>query len=333
MQRYSTLFEKIYEINNCKRTAIALIVLCTSGFALNLIWPHKLFYFNQLLLLFMAVTQIIIYGKIKSGKKKIKENLSTQQESEVESSFIMRTEGFITPTSNNLLSLFFVMFYISTMYWLECLEHSPTGVYGGLLGAITFYIGIQTYIEYVSLLYFVSDLGNLNIKNYSFYIPSYTNWIVQLAHEFNYVEKWFLVLGTLYSLIYAINLPRGCFLFKNEIIINTNCNALFIITWLGIILFFAFAVPVFIYLSHYSIKQCIFNCKCKSIKYVEQQIQETDPEITLKRLAIIKSIEETSDYPTKYNSTVLDKLYTAILSFFTLASPFISIIEQIMFNG
>ena len=284
------------------------------------------------------IIQIFVLKKIDLENKALEKDLKERKEMEVWGSFYFKIIKNVSPIHNIIISLFFILIYIFTMFKIGCLEYTPTGIYGGILGAFVFFVGIQAYIKYLALLYFVYDLKRVNIKHYFFYIPALTDWIVILAHEFSYIEKWFLILGLMYSTMYAINIPANAIIFNNGISIQTSSNFLFIITWIGIIIFFALAVPIFTFLSRYFIKECICKCKSISIKNIEKQIEvlsnnasETDLKTIQIKLSLIKEISMSEEYPLKYRHTVFNSFYALCLAVMTLVSPFMSIIKQLFF--
>lgn len=310
------------------------------GHGLNLFWEHKNFCFNQYLLFLMLIIQIFVQNKINSENKILEDQLKERKEIEVWGSFNVKTRKFITPMCNAIISVLFIFIYILAMFKVGCLEHTPTGIYGGVLGAFVFGVGIQTYLKYLALLYFAYDLKRLNIKHYFFYIPALTDWIIQLAREFSYIEKWFLILGLMYSAMYAINIPANTITINSGISFHTSSTFLFLITWIGIIIFFALAVPVFTFLSRHFIKECICKCKCISIKKIEKQIEvlsnnasKEDLVSIQTKIFLIKEISMSEEYPLKYRHTIFDSFYSISLALLTLASPFISIIEQIFTKG
>lgn len=317
-----------------------MFLMALLGHVLNILWEHRYFYFNQYFLFVMLVIQLYVLGKIDMENLEIEKALKERKEMEVWGSFNTKTNKLIHTLKINIISIILVFVYIFTMFKVGCLEYTFTGFYGGLLGALVFYIGIQAYLKYLMLLHFSWDLKNLHIKNYFFYIPALTDWIVRLAREFSYIEKWFLILGLMYSSIYAINIPVGAITINNGISFQTSSNFLFFLTWIGIIIFFALAVPVFTFLSRYFIKECIGQCKCISIKKLEKQIgilsnnaSEEDLNSIQTKLSLIKEISLSEEYPLRYSHTIFDKIYTVNLALLTLISPFISIIEQIIFKG
>lgn len=338
MKKISLLIENWCHNLSYKKIFISLFLIAISGHIFNLFWKHKNFYVNQYLLLIMLIIQLFVLRKIDLENKILEHDLKERAEMEVWGSFHFKTRGFLSRRCNIILSLFFVYIYIFTMFKVGCIEYTPTGIYGGILGALVFVIGIQAYIKYIGLLYFAYDLKKLHIEHYFFYIPAMTDWIVQLAHEFSYIEKWFLALGLMYSIMYAINVPANAIVFNNGILIQTSCNFLFIITWIGIIIFFALAVPTFTFLSRYFIKTCICKCKSVSIKKIEIQIKaltnnasEKDLSNIQAKLSLIKEISLSEEYPLKYQYTVFHSFYTLSLALLTFISPFISFAKQIIF--
>lgn len=332
--------KNIFQKRNYKTLLSCLAVMAVIGHVLNIICEHRYFYFNQYFLFVMLVIQLFVLEKIDAENSAIEKELKDRKENEVWGSFNTKTKKLMHTTKATTISIVLVLIYIFAMFKVGCLEYTITGIYGGVLGALVFYIGIQTYLRYLILLYFSWDLKNLHIKNYFFYIPALTEWIVRLAREFSYIEKWFLVLGLMYSSIYAINIPTGVIVINNGISFQTSSNFLFFITWIGIVVFFAFAVPTFTFLSRHFIKECIGQCKCISIKTLEKQIgilstndSEEDLNTLQTKLSLIKEISLSEEYPLKYKHTVFDNIYTICLALLTLISPFTSIIEQFIFKG
>lgn len=329
--------ENIFQEKKYTAIMMHLGILAIIGHSLNAICGHRYFYFNQYCLFIMLIIQKLVIQKIDRENIAIEKELLNIKETEVRGSFKTKTNFLLHTKKGKIISFFLVLFYIYAMFKIGCLEHTITGVYGGILGAIVFYIGIQTYFRYLMLLYFSQDLKKLQLKNYFFYIPALTEWIVQLAREFSYIEKWFLILGLMYSSIYAVNIPNSI-IYTNKILVYIHSNFIFTLTWIGIIVFFALAVPIFTFLSRYYIKECIRQCKCKSIKSLERQIDilsinstEADLNLIQAKLSLIKEISASPDYPLEYRRTAFDSIYTIFLALFTLISPFTSIIEHFIF--
>lgn len=308
------------------------------GHVLNSVCSHKNFYFNQYILFIMLIIQLFVLKKIDAENLAIEKELKNIGENNVRGSFNTKTKRLLHTTKGKIISIILVLIYIVTMFKVGCLEYTITGIYGGILGAVVFYVGIQAYFRYLMLLYFSWDLKNLQIERYFFYIPALTEWIVRLAREFSYIEKWFLVLGFMYSSIYAVNIPAGAIVIDNGLSIHTSSNLLFLITWIGIIVFFVFAVPTFTFLSRHFIKVCIEQCKSRSIKTLEKQIailsmdtSEKDLKVLQTKLSLIKDISLSEDYPLNYKHTFFDRIYTVCLASLTLVSSFTSVIEQFIF--
>ena len=317
---------------------VFLVTVAIIGHILNSVCSHKNFFFNQYILFIMLIIQLLVLKKIDEENLAIEKELKAIGEHNVRGSFNTKTKMLLHTKKVKIISFIFVLIYIATMFKVGCLEYTITGIYGGILGSVVFYVGIQAYFRYLMLLYFSWDLKNLQIERYFFYIPALTEWIVRLAREFSYIEKWFLVLGFMYSCIYAVNIPAGAIVIDKGLSIHSSSNLLFLITWIGIIVFFVLAVPTFTFLSRRFIKVCIEQCKRRSIKTLEKQIailsidtSEKDLKILQTKLSLIKDISLSEDYPLNYKHTVFDRIYTVCLASFTLVSSFTSVIEQFIF--
>ncbi len=334
------LLNLIYDKLNKKVLSLIVVILFVLGQVLNLFSPHNLFYANQIILLVMFVIQLAVLKEIRIERENIKKCLMHKNEPEVIGLFNRKMERILYSVTGEIISFVFVVLYIITMFAVGCLEVTVTGIYGGILGCLVFYVGIQAYIHYMALLYFAYDLRHVQIKDYSIYFPALTDWIGRLAREFSYIEKWFLGLGLMYSIIYAINLPKDIILIEDGITFNSNCNVLLIITWSGILILFAMAFPVFTFLSRIFIKNVIYTCKSNSINNIEKKLfvlserpTEEDFMIIERLISLAKTILESDDYPLRYRQTIFDKAYTIIIALITLVSPFLSIAEKIIFKN
>ena len=147
-----------YQNLSCKKTVwYAFIVSCV-GNILNKFGEHRNFYINQ-----YSSTQ-----KIDLENKNLETKLIKQRETEVRGSFKSKIKEYPSPMLKGIISVSFISIYIFAMFKIGCLEHTPTGIYGGILGAIVFAIGIQAYLRYFSLLYFAYDLKRIEITEYFF---------------------------------------------------------------------------------------------------------------------------------------------------------------------
>lgn len=174
------------------------------------------------------------------------------------------------------------------MFAVGCLEPTLTGIYGGVLGAVVFYIGIQAYIHYLSLLHFSSDLRNIPINDYSFYYPALTRWMRELSKEFKFIEKWFIALGFMYITIYAINIPQDT-LTTSGFALN-----LFLTSWAGIFILFILAVPFLFDIRKNSLKTVVCGCKANSINQLEAKLTAAPDD---RYASLIKSVSATENYP------------------------------------
>jgi len=315
---------------------VSVFIIIIAGQLLNFFFPHRFFTANQLALCFMLVSQLLILKKLNHECQKIRQSIQQSVEPEVTSLFNIKTVRMTTSGLVFFIAIFFVLLYICTMFVLGSVEVSITGIYGALLGVMVFYTGILAYVRYISLTYFAYDLRNVTVTNYFFYHPSLTDWLRRLAALFSYIEKWFLVLGVLYTAIYAVNLPSEAVSFNGGIIINANNNTLLIITWGGILIFFVLAFPILTFFTRGCIKREILILKNISIQALERKIRSihTDSDNNIdsiqKHLALIKTIDETPNYPLKSSRTIFDGFYSMLMAAVTLISPMLPIFEGVV---
>jgi len=276
------LLKSLYPKLTNKTMVITASTLLILGQILNVICPHHLFHVNQIMLLSMLLLEYMVIKQIKTGTEELKESI---KETQVLHSFTSRADYSIT---SEIISFALVALFITTMFTVGCLEPTITGIYGGVLGAVVFYIGIQAYIHYLSLLHFSSNLRNCKINDYSFYYPALTKCMRVLSKEFKFIEKWFLILGFMYITIYAINIPQGTFS-TTGIALN-----LFLTTWAGIFVMFIFAVPFLFNIRKNSLKTVVCGCKANSIHQLEKKLTATPDD---RYAFFIKSVSATENYP------------------------------------
>lgn len=276
------LLKSLYPKLTNKIMVITASILLILGQILNVICPHHLSHVNQIMLLSMLLLEYMVIKQIKTGTEELKESI---KETQVLHSFTSRADYSIT---SEIISFALVSIFITTMFVIGCLEPTITGIYGGALGAVVFYIGIQAYIHYLSLLHFSSNLRNCKINDYSFYYPALTKWMRVLSKEFKFIEKWFLILGLMYITIYVINIPQGT--------LSTTGFALnlFLTTWAGIFILFIFAVPFLFNIRKNSLKTLVCGCKADSIHQLEKKLTAVPDD---RYAFLIKSVSQTENYP------------------------------------
>ena len=230
----------------------------------------------------MLLLEYMVVKQITADTKKLKESIT---ESQVLHAFPTKVEKH---SQHKIISFALVALFITTMFAVGCLEPTITGIYGGVLGAVVFYIGIQAYIHYLSLLYFSANLRNCKVNDYSFYYPALTKWMIVLSKEFKFIEKWFLILGFMYITIYAINIPQGT-LATTGLALN-----LFLTTWAGIFILFVFAVPFLFNIRKDSLKTLVCGCKANSVHQLEKKLTATPDD---RYAFLIKSVSQTENYP------------------------------------
>lgn len=225
------LFDSLYKRITKKGLMAFISAVFILGQIFNYFVPHKLFQVNQLILLSMLVAQFGVIREIKKKEEYIKKCISEKNELEVLELFGARVEKLLSTVKSDIASGSLVCLYIMTMFAVGCLEKSITGIYGGILGGVVFYVGLQAYFHYVAILYFASGLKHVQIREYSFYFPASTDWIRNLVYVLNYIKKWFISLGLMYGIIYVINLPADVIQIGSSNTIVSGNNVLFVITW------------------------------------------------------------------------------------------------------
>lgn len=153
---------------------IGLIMIPVIGHVLNMLCSHRNFYFNLYMLFAMLIIQLVVLKRIDAENLAIKRELLQAEENSIRGSFSAKTSMLLN-VKGRLISIALVFIYIAAMFEIGCIELTITGIFGGILGAVVFYVGIQLYFRYLALLYFSWDLKNLQIKRYMFSFPALTD--------------------------------------------------------------------------------------------------------------------------------------------------------------
>ena len=173
MKKIEDILKKLYKDLKLKTIFKYLVFTLIIGYVLNVFWSHKNFYVNQYILIIMWMIQIFVLKKIDLENDLLEDELKKRKEMVVWGSFHSRTQQYITPMHRFVISCIFISIYIVSMFKLGCLECTPTGVYGGVLGAIVFATGIQAYLKYLELLSFAQDLKKISVKKLFFLFSSF----------------------------------------------------------------------------------------------------------------------------------------------------------------
>ncbi len=237
-----------------------------------------------------------------------------------------------------VISLIVVAFYFFGIFKLKYIVFNPVGVYALCLGALALFFAIVGYYLFVTFIIFFIRIAHLDveeIKSYTIFSPSNSEWLIKLAIIKKKFQNIFLFLGFLFSLEYALLVPKGAInysqivLQNNQKFLNVESDFWFISTWLIIILGIIIAFPVYVYLLHRSIKKIIGTLKRKTISELEFLInisyENKKMQDVYDYLQMIHAVEKSPDYPIS-NKLPISSI---ILSISTIAVQFVKIIPFI----
>ena len=334
----TTIYQRIEKLR-VRTVAVFVVALLIMGCATNMLMPHRNFFVYQAFLLVMLAFEIYVIKMMSTRIKRIFKTINADHDMEVLGAYSKISRAETSPWFY-VVECIAVSFYMVTICVLKCVDTTLTGLYGLFLGTLVFVLGVSAYYRYIVFARFVYDLRNLKIEKYNFYMPALTEWFVQIANTLSFIDKWFFVLGMMYTTLYAIIMPPGIVSFQNGIVISSSNNVLFYTTWVGVLVFFVLAFPIITVLFRAFLKHIILLCKGQSIKQMERcirLIEKSDDaaklELIERHISLIKTIDESSDYPLRYRRTVFDGAYSILMTIGAIATPYISLIEQFMFKG
>ena len=140
--------KNLFQCKGYKVLFVFIVVMAVIGSLLNGLCSHRNFYLNQGLLFIMLIIQVLALKTIDKEDSAIMSELKCKEEYEV----LKRFNYIIYVPSSivcKLVSIALVLMYIITMFVVGCLDWTVTGIYGGILGAVVFYVGIQAYFKYL----------------------------------------------------------------------------------------------------------------------------------------------------------------------------------------
>ena len=140
----------------------------------------------------------------------------------------------------------------------------------------------------------------------------------------------------MYTILFAINLPPNTISYDDGLILSSNNDFLLITTWVGILFFFVLAFPALTFFSHGCIKSKITMLKNTTIQEIEKRISSLHDgnvdnlDSIGKYLNLIKSVDETANYPLKSVRALFDSIYSMLMAVIALVSPLLPLVENII---
>ena len=218
---------------------------------------------------------------------------------------IQRT--FLAPA----VSLVITVFFFTCIVKLEYIELDSIGVYAIYIAGSSVLIGAYGYMQYLCFLWFVYQAGKLEYRSesYNIYAPAATPWVSQLAKTSQKLRSFFLWIGLIYVIEYAMLVPTDKILFEdNTISLNTPDNTAFFVSWLALFLLVIIAFPIINHYQRKFVTDLVEKLKDQTVQdlsslMAEEKRSEQDKRRRMSTVitynVIIENVRHTRSYPIK----------------------------------
>lgn len=208
-------------------------------------------------------------------------------------------------------SLVITGFFFTCIVMLEYIELDIIGVYAIYIAGSSVLIGAYGYVQYLCFLWFVYQAGKLKYRSesYNIYTPAATPWVAQLAKTSQKLRSFFLWIGLIYVIEYAMLVPTDKISFADDTItLNTPNNAAFLISWLALFLLVIVAFPVINHYQRKFVTDLVEKLKDQTVQdlsvlMAEEKRQEQDKQRRMSAVitysVIIENVRHTKAYPIK----------------------------------
>lgn len=210
-----------------------------------------------------------------------------------------------------VVSLVITVFFFSCIVMLEYIELDGIGIYAIYIAGSSVLIGAYGYVQYLCFLWFVYQAGKLEYRSesYNIYAPAATPWVSQLAKTSQKLRSFFLWIGLIYVIEYAMLIPTDKISFEDDIIsLNTPNNAAFLISWLALFFLVIIAFPVINHYQRKFVMDLVEKLKDQTVQDLSvlmaaekrgEQDRQRRMSTVITYSVIIENIRNTKSYPIK----------------------------------
>ncbi len=240
-----------------------------------------------------------------------------------------------------LASIIVTTFFFTCIVLLEYIKIDIVGIYAIFIAGSSVLFGVYSYAQYLFFLWFIYKAGKCEVIDYDQYTPADTKWITNMAMISQRLRNYFLFIGLIYVIEYAILVPANQITITTTISINMPNNFAFIISWIAVFLLVVVAFPIINRVQFQLISKIVSNLKGRSIKNLSELMflekERADEKSTsfttiIAYNILVDTIRKSKDYPLKrqlsYETIML--MVTFVVHIFNLYNkvaslPFISL--------
>lgn len=223
-------------------------------------------------------------------------------------------------------------------FYLNLIPFNPIGLYIALWLFIVLFVAGMGYISYILYIFTLYNITKLNLTKYNYYEPANTPYLVAIYNLYNTFSLNFLVVGFLFTVIYAIVAPPSMISIPTlyPFSIDYLYEYVFIWSWIVIIIGILFGYIFLTLYPHVLIKRIILNMKNISKNMISSYVEKRLPiNISLNdRIMIIEGYVNILDHINSTKSIIDYEKANFFVSFmimiFSLSIPTISFLETII---
>ena len=223
-------------------------------------------------------------------------------------------------------------------FYLNLIPFNPIGLYIALWLFIVLFVAGMGYISYILYIFTLYNITKLNLTKYNYYEPANTQYLVAIYNLYNTFSLNFLVVGFLFTVIYAIVAPPSMISIPTlyPFSIDYLYEYVFIWSWIVIIIGILFGYIFLTLYPHVLIKRIILNMKNISKNMISSYVEKRLPiNISLNdRIMIIEGYVNILDHINSTKSIIDYEKANFFVSFmimiFSLSIPTISFLETII---
>lgn len=317
-----TLFEKCVKII-AKPSKLVHFFIATFavgfGFLFNAFDKMSLFWLKGPFgfVLYMALSCTIKYTE-KKNKDIVLELTGDPQLVKCQSNYTKK----INSNFNFLICFIACIYFTVISIILEVVEISPIGIYSLFALTCVVFFAFIIFQRYIFILSLLHDISKISPGNYYELIPERTEWFNLLETYSNVCRNIFIVLGSLFILLFIIFSPVNSVQIIFQEKFSSPKFVPLLCTWIIILIAIVFMVPLSSYIRNIFLNKIHRNLISQSIKNYHEMYIKSEGDAKIAYLDIIFRLND--------RRYVLQNSYTWVLPLIVSVTNFSSVIISIL---
>lgn len=228
----------------------------------------------------------------------------------------------INSNSNFILCFFACIYFVTISIILGFVRINPIGIFSLFALTCVVFLAFIIFQHYVSILFLLYDISKISPGNYYELIPERTEWFSLLETFSNICRNIFIVLGSLFILLFVIFSPVN----SVQIIFQENFSSSkfipLVCTWIIIIIAIVSMIPLSSFIRNTFLNKIHKNLIAQSIKNYNEMYKSSEGDEKIAYMDIIFRLNDR-----KYK---LQNSYTWILPLIVSITNFSSVIISII---